>query len=150
MRTRFKNLGDGVYFGFIPEHGRYVASGSQIVIDGDLLSMLAGPRGKRYGPASTARLLRELVEAGVVEIEDVHEIPGNCAYRKIIGDGISTVFDLSTGFRTAHSLVLVYDRIRESMVPYVYVQKGIPDELSIRIITSPAPLFYELEVFVFC
>lgn len=149
MYTRFKNLGDPRYFAFLPNHGRNVDSGVQLVLNGDLKTVLASRHSKRYGPNTYLRSLQTLIDEGEVEIESLPEAPQHGTYRTLIGDGLATVFDLNVGFLTAHCRIFVYDVFLQAMVPFIVVVRGVPGPTFIRITVTPAPGIGELDVFVF-
>lgn len=150
MYTRFKNVGVDRHFGFLPEHGRKLNSGVQVIIEGDLRTLLATPRGKRYGPKLREMAsMQALIDAGQVEYESLPEAPQHGAFRTLAGDGFSTVIDILVGFVTAHARVYVYDIFTQTMVPYVYVERGVPTPISVRLTFNPAPGVNELDVFVF-
>lgn len=149
MYTRFKNLGDPKYFGFLPSHGRNLNSDVQIVLDGDLRTTLASRHSKRYGPNTYIKSLQSLIDQGEVEVENFPEAPQHGTYRTYIGTGLQTVFQINVGFLTAHCRVYVYDVVYQAMLPFVFVQRGVPGATWITISVSPAPGINQLDVFVF-
>lgn len=71
MRTRVTNTsGSKQYFGYIPPHGAELNDGADVVVDGDLRTVLAGGRG-RYNRKRELAALDSDVDAGVVTVEQV-------------------------------------------------------------------------------
>lgn len=67
--TRVVNTGDDRYIGYLPPHGRFMASGSHFVLDGDLRSILASGRG-RYSRKTELDALDSDITNGDIHLTD--------------------------------------------------------------------------------
>lgn len=67
--TRVVNTGDDRFIGYLPPHGRFMASGSHFVMDGDLRSILAGGRG-RYSRKTELDSLDSDITNGDIHLTD--------------------------------------------------------------------------------
>jgi hypothetical protein len=73
-RTRVTNqTGEARYFGYIPPHGAQLADGGEVVVDGDLRTVLASGRGRFARPSEMAALDAD-IEAGNVTVEAAPEV----------------------------------------------------------------------------
>ena len=73
MKTQVENTsGAGRFFGYLPPHGLYLDNSEEVIVDGDLRSMLAGGRG-RYGRKSEIAALDADCAAGNVCLTEVVE-----------------------------------------------------------------------------
>ena len=71
MRTKITNVsGADRHFGFIPPHGVTLVDGNNVVVDGDLRTVLAGGRG-RYTRRREIAALDSDVGSGVITVERV-------------------------------------------------------------------------------
>lgn len=69
-KTTIRNSGDTRFIGYLPPHGRVLASGDQITIDGDLHTLLAMGPGKRYsGRAALDALNADILNGDIVLIQ---------------------------------------------------------------------------------
>jgi hypothetical protein len=69
MRTKITNTaGETRHFGYLPPHGINIAAGGEVVLDGDLRTILAGGLG-RYNRRREIAALDGDVAAGTVAVE---------------------------------------------------------------------------------
>lgn len=70
-QTRVTNTsGASQYLGFLPPHGKTLANGAEVVIEGDLRTILASGRG-RYTRKNEETSLAALVAAGDVVVQEM-------------------------------------------------------------------------------
>jgi hypothetical protein len=70
-RTRIRNAtAVAKYFGFLPPHGATLAAGGEVVIDGDLRTILAAGRGRYQRKSELVALDREL-DLGHIDVDEV-------------------------------------------------------------------------------
>jgi len=73
MKTQIENTsGAAIYRGYLPPHGKALAAGATVTIDGDLRSALAAGR-NRYSRKSELAALDADCEAGVICLTEVVE-----------------------------------------------------------------------------
>lgn len=70
-RTRItNNSGATRTFGFIPPHGVQLADGADVIVDGDLRTVLAGGR-NRYSRKTELYALTVMAESGDILVEEL-------------------------------------------------------------------------------
>jgi hypothetical protein len=71
MRTLITNTsGASKFFGFIPPHGAQLDNGANVVVDGDLATVLAGGR-NRYSRKTELHAMKTAVANGEVTVADL-------------------------------------------------------------------------------
>jgi len=71
MRTLVTNTsGVSKFFGFIPPHGAQLANGANVVLDGDLATVLAGGR-NRYSRKTELTSMKTAVANGDATVADL-------------------------------------------------------------------------------
>jgi len=70
MRTSItNNSGETKYFGWIPPHGQSLEDGEEVVLEGDLRTVLAGGRGRYSRKQEISGLNYDVDEGNVVEAD---------------------------------------------------------------------------------
>lgn len=147
-RTLIKNLSSRRRIIWVPPNGRVMSQDEQISIPGVLEDIVA------FGMNVSAfdRYVNDL-ENDRVKITKVGYGSGGdeptSYFSTIIGNGVSTVFDIDVGFGTASARAFLFDLVSGSPILFYQLALLTPNSTSIRLTLSPAPASGQIQVFVF-
>lgn len=150
VNTIVQNLGPARKLPYILPNGKFMHRGESITIPGELETEL-----ELAGQQGLLQLYRAERANGTINVTQVGiggtggGGGGGGVFSTVIGDGVTTVFDLDCGFTTNLCNINLLDLNGGGAVDAFSVARSFPTANSIRLTLAPAPGNRSLQVTVF-